>query len=162
MSFTPGPRPPVRRLRAKHQPLVTCSVVPRWCPPARRARAVRAMRASGWAGQEALGRRRALTGLSEVFARPGGHRRPPVKLTAGYCVLDVCTRRRRASRGSRAMMPIRSLLSMAEHHARTSSAGKERAGNNFPVWLRYGIKPVARSAASRRAAWTPTHRKSSG
>ena len=39
---------------------------------------------------------------------------------------------------------------------------KERARSNFPVCLRYVIEPVAWSAASRRAAWTPAHRKSSG
>ena len=39
---------------------------------------------------------------------------------------------------------------------------KEQAGNNFPICLSYDIKPVARSAASRRAAWTRMHRKSNG
>ena len=39
---------------------------------------------------------------------------------------------------------------------------QEWAGNLLLFCLRYVIKPVARSAASRRAAWTPLHRKSSG
>ena len=38
---------------------------------------------------------------------------------------------------------------------------EERAGSNFPVCPRYVIKPVARRAASRRAAWTSTHQASS-
>jgi hypothetical protein len=39
---------------------------------------------------------------------------------------------------------------------------KERAVNNFPFCLQYVIKPVVKSAASRRNAWTRMHRKSSG
>jgi hypothetical protein len=45
---------------------------------------------------------------------------------------------------------------------RISLQTKERAESNFPTCRRSAIKPVARSAASRRAAWTPTHRGSSG
>ena len=40
--------------------------------------------------------------------------------------------------------------------------GKECAGNNFPVFPKYVIKPSARSQTGRRAAWTPMHRKSNG
>ena len=39
---------------------------------------------------------------------------------------------------------------------------KECAGNNFPVFPKYVIKPSARSQTGRRAAWTPMHRKSNG
>ena len=41
-------------------------------------------------------------------------------------------------------------------------AAKECAGNNFPVFPKYVIKPSARSQTGRRAAWTPMHRKSNG
>ena len=39
---------------------------------------------------------------------------------------------------------------------------KECAGNNFPVFPKYVIKPSAWSQTGRRAAWTPMHRKSNG
>jgi hypothetical protein len=39
---------------------------------------------------------------------------------------------------------------------------KERAGNNFPVCLRYVIKPFAQNSASRSMAWMPMQRMSSG
>ena len=41
-------------------------------------------------------------------------------------------------------------------------SAKECAGNNFPVFPKYVIKPSARSQTGRRAAWTPMHRKSNG
>jgi len=44
----------------------------------------------------------------------------------------------------------------------TRRAAKECAGNNFPVFPKYVIKPSGRSQTGRRAAWTPMHRKSNG
>jgi len=38
-------------------------------------------------------------------------------------------------------------------------AGKERAGNNFPVFLKYAIKPSTHKTW-RRAAWMPTNQLS--
>ena len=42
------------------------------------------------------------------------------------------------------------------------SRRKERDGNNFPIFLKYGIKSLDRSATRRSAAWTPMHRESNG
>ena len=46
--------------------------------------------------------------------------------------------------------------------AQPQAVPKECAGNNFPVFPKYVIKPSAWSQTGRRAAWTPMHRKSNG